>query len=187
MDDTGEWNRTKLAVYLKKNCTNAPGKGCWCSNLPIHGYLTRYVKLLVAHAPGMPGTFSTPPRVSDPDMHHGTCATHVSWCKPGLLTSGFLWSRWRGKRSRHSRCMRNPQFYVSGKRSMSSYSILAGRRIGSLYTIHRGYLAKLDDPDLRFQKSGWLYMSNSSGLWVRHHGFNQCNFKLDHRTEVHLS
>ena len=27
-------------------------------------------------------------------------ATHVVWCMPGSLTSGFLWSRWRGKRSR---------------------------------------------------------------------------------------
>ena len=40
----------------------------------------------------------------------------VPWCRPGSLTSGFLWSRWRGKRSRHSRRMRKPQFYVSGKR-----------------------------------------------------------------------
>ena len=31
----------------------------------------------------MPGTFSLPPQVSDPDMHHGTCMTHVSWCMPG--------------------------------------------------------------------------------------------------------
>ena len=42
-----------------------------------HGPLARYVKLRVAHAPGMPGTFSPPPRVIDPDMHHGTCVTHV--------------------------------------------------------------------------------------------------------------
>ena len=41
-------------------------------------------KLGVAHAPGMPGTFSPPRQVCDPDMHHGT------------LTSGFLWSRWLG-------------------------------------------------------------------------------------------
>ena len=34
------------------------------------------------------------------------------------LASGFLWSRWRGKRSRHSRGMRNPQVYVSVKRPM---------------------------------------------------------------------
>ena len=34
-------------------------------------------------------------------------------------TSGFLWSRWRGKRSRHSRRMRIPQVCVSGKRPMA--------------------------------------------------------------------
>ena len=33
-----------------------------------------------------------PPRVSDPDMHHGTCVTHVP------LTGCFLWRRWLGKR-----------------------------------------------------------------------------------------
>ena len=88
---------------------------------PGHGPLARYVKLWVAHAPGMPGTFFPPAWVSDPDMHHGTCVTHVPWCMPGSLTSGFLWSWWRGKRSRHSRRMRNPQFYVSGKRPMTKY------------------------------------------------------------------
>ena len=84
-----------------------------------HGPLTRYVKLRVAHAPGMPGTFSPSPRVSDPDMQHGTCARHVPWCMPGSPTTGFLWNQWRGKRSRHSRRMYNPQFYVSGKRPMA--------------------------------------------------------------------
>ena len=49
---------------------------------------------------------------------------HVPWCMPGSLTSGFLWSRWRGKCSRHSRRMRNPQFYVSGKRPMPSEGCL---------------------------------------------------------------
>ena len=83
-----------------------------------YGPLTRYVKLRVAHVPGMPGTLSPSLRVNDPDIHQGTCVTHVPWCMPGSLTSGFLWSRWRGKRSRHSRRMRNPQFYVSGKRAM---------------------------------------------------------------------
>ena len=81
-----------------------------------HGPLTGYAKLRVAHAPIMPGTFSPPQRLSDPDMHHGTCVTQVTWCMPGSLTSGFLLNWWRGKRSRHSRCMRNPQFCVSGKR-----------------------------------------------------------------------
>ena len=58
--------------------------------------------------PGMPGTFSPPSLVSDPDMHLGTCVTHVLWCMLGLLTSGFLWSRWRGKRFRHSRAHAQP-------------------------------------------------------------------------------
>ena len=82
---------------------------------PSHGPLTctRYVKLRVAHAPGMPETFYAPRRVSDPDMHHSTCP----WCMPGSLTS-FLWIRWLRKHSRHSWRMRNSQFYVSGKRPM---------------------------------------------------------------------
>ena len=44
-----------------------------------------------------------------------SCVTHVTCCIPGSLTKGFLWSRWQRKRSRHSRRMRSPQFYVSGK------------------------------------------------------------------------
>ena len=59
-------------------------------------------------------------RVSDSDMYLGTSVTHVPWCIPGSLTSGFLWSRWRVKRSRHSRRMRNPEFYVSGKRPIAA-------------------------------------------------------------------
>ena len=83
----------------------------WC-----HGLLSDTVKLRVAHAPG---TFSPPPRISNPDMHHGMCIMNVRWCMLGLPTSSFLWHRWRGKRSHHSRRMRNRQFYVSGKRPMS--------------------------------------------------------------------
>ena len=87
-----------------------------CPRIVRHGPPTRYVQLCLAHAPGMQGTFSPPPWVSDPDMHHGTCVTHVPWCMSGSLTRGFLWSWWRVKRSRHSWRMRNPRFYVSGKR-----------------------------------------------------------------------
>ena len=57
--------------------------------------LLLYVKLQVARAPGMTRTFSPPLPVSVPDMYHGTCVTHVPWCMPGSLTSGFLWSWWR--------------------------------------------------------------------------------------------
>ena len=86
-----------------------------------HGPLARYVKLRVAHAPG---TFSPPSRISDTDMHHGTCVTHVPWCMPGSQTSGFLWSRWRGKRSGHSQRMHNLQFYVSGNCNNMTHSFM---------------------------------------------------------------
>ena len=65
--------------------------------------------------------FPPPQWFSNPDMHHGTCVTHVPWCMPGLLTSGFLWSRCQGKRSRR---MRNPRFCVSGKRSIGLWTHL---------------------------------------------------------------
>ena len=52
-----------------------------------NGPLDRYAKLWVVHALRMPGTFSPPPRDSDPNMHHGTCVTHVPWCMPGSLTN----------------------------------------------------------------------------------------------------
>ena len=59
----------------------------------LHGPLTRYVKLWVAHASGMPGTFSRhrcqwKPLVNNPDVHHGTCVTHVPGCMLGSLTHG---------------------------------------------------------------------------------------------------
>ena len=102
-----------------------------------NGPLTRYAKLQVAHAPGMPGTFSPPLRVSDPDMHHSTNVTPVPWCMPGSLTSSSPWSRWLGKHSRHSRCMRYLQFYVSGKRPM------AWRRIGKTHYLNRWWSRSL--------------------------------------------
>ena len=67
-----------------------------------------------------------PATTGGPDMHHGTCVTHVQWCTPGSLSQVSFWSRSRGKRYRHSRCMRNPQFYVSGKRPMTGKLYLLG-------------------------------------------------------------
>ena len=48
--------------------------------------------------------FQRKPLVSDP-------VTHVPWCLSGIADL-----RWRGKRSRHSRRVRDLQFDVSGKR-----------------------------------------------------------------------
>ena len=69
-------------------------------------------KIPGAPAPEMPGTFSTPLRVSDPHMHHGTCVTHVPWCMSGLPTSGFLLSRWRGKGPGIPDAWANHNFYL---------------------------------------------------------------------------
>ena len=59
------------------------------------------------------------PLVSDPDMHHGTYVTHVPWCMSGSLLEVA------GKRSQHSRRMRNQQFYVSGKRPIAAPRIIS--------------------------------------------------------------
>ena len=54
-----------------------------------------------------------------------TCITARAPCTClGSLRSGILWSRCREKRTRHSRRMRNPQFYVSSKRPIYHMSIL---------------------------------------------------------------
>ena len=106
----------------------------------LYGPLARYLKLWITHAPGMPGTFSPPPRVSDPDTHHGTCVTHVPWCMSGSLASGFLLSQWRGTRSQHSRRMHNPQFYVSGKRSTAKHPPSTIIRLTPIWTEWQGVL-----------------------------------------------
>ena len=75
-----------------------------------HGPFVRYVKIL-----GCACTVNSPPsRVSNLNVHHGTCLTHVPRCILGSLTSDFLWSRWRGKRSRHSRCIHSVTYLVRG-------------------------------------------------------------------------
>ena len=50
-----------------------------------NGPLARYVKLLVAHALGMLGTFSPPPWISDPGMHHGTLGIFPAHAQPAIL------------------------------------------------------------------------------------------------------
>ena len=98
--------------------------GIWKRYLESHGPLDRYVELRVAHAPGMLGTFSPPSGVSDPDMHYGTCVTHVPWCMPGGITGGFAWIRWREQHSLHYRRMLNAQYYVFGKMPIENDVIL---------------------------------------------------------------
>ena len=92
---TSSWNNHNHMNYEILLIHASAWKAGWAELMyqSTHGPLTRYAKLPVAHAPGMPGTFSPTPRVSDPDMHRGTCMTLVPWCMPGWLTSGFVWGR----------------------------------------------------------------------------------------------
>ena len=85
-----------LRCYAKSGAGGLSGGTTSYKVMPSNRPINRYVKLRVAHAPGMPGTFSPSQQVSDPDMHHGTCVTHVPWCMPGSLNSSFL-RNWRGK------------------------------------------------------------------------------------------
>ena len=132
-----------------------------------HGPLTRYVKLRVAHATGMPGTFSPPPWVSYPDMHRGTCGTHVPWCMPGLLISGFLWSRWRGKRSWHSRRMRNPEFCVSGKRPIAHWP-LSHIRLYTLCNAEQAFFLQILRSSLTWKPENVSCVNNCSRGTVPH-------------------
>ena len=104
------------------------------------GLLPDTLKLPVAHTLGMPGTFSPSPQVSDPDMHYGTCLTHVPWCMPGSLTRSFLWSQWRG--GKRSRRMRNPKFHISGKRPMHNSCDI--QHLPSDITSCRGIMLNVD-------------------------------------------
>ena len=80
----------------------------------VHEPLTRYVKLRVAHAPGIPGSFSPPPTSKKTaSLRSRHTSRHAPWCMSRSLTRGG-----REKSSQHSRRMRHPQFYVSGKRHM---------------------------------------------------------------------
>ena len=134
-DVSGDVYARDESTLFIKNFTfdgNAPGKIFDLLYL-CHGPLTRYTKLRVAPAPGMPGRFSPPPRVSDPGMFHGTCVSHVPWCMPGSLTSGFHWSRRRGKHSQQSWRMRNPQFCFSDKRPIWGVRTWHSRRFRSVH------------------------------------------------------
>ena len=95
----------------------------WLSNWSCHslamGLLPYMVKLRVAHAPGMPGTFSPQPTSKEIASYRSRHASRHVRDARAVMHVGINNQRWWGKRSRHSRRMRNPQFCVSGKRQIS--------------------------------------------------------------------
>ena len=136
-------------ITIKRSMLHNSRKGKTQQNsVNIHGPLTRYVK-----NPGCACAGNAPTRqIRYPDMHHGTFATHVLLFMPGSLSRVFLWSWWRGKRSR---CMRNPQFYVSGKKPMG-------------YIIYNALVPMILITDLEFNSSIARFSTKSSFIG------NQC-------------
>ena len=101
----------------------------------IHEILARRVKLWVAHAPGMPGTFSPPPTSKETCSKQSQHASRHVRDARAVMQVGIANPRWRVKRSRHSWHMRNPQFYVSGKRPIATPS-----PNGTKYHQHHGVI-----------------------------------------------
>ena len=70
----------------------------------------------VAHAPGMLGMFFPPPTLKETISYRSRHASlHMRHAR-AVMYVGIAHPRWWGNRSRQSQRMRNPQFYVSGKR-----------------------------------------------------------------------
>ena len=75
-----------------------------------HGPLTRCVKLRVAHAPGMPGTFSLPSTSKETAIERSWHASRHVCHACAVMHVGIANPRWRGKRYRYSQRMRNRNF-----------------------------------------------------------------------------
>ena len=95
-----------------------------------------------------------------------TARASRAWCMSGSLTSGFLWSRWREKRSRPSRCMRNLQFYVSGKWPMGWTIFDCGRAFSLHGEVMENSLKSLMKPAHHGEKgnpNSWNPRSKDNG------------------------
>ena len=89
---------------------------CVCERLSWASY---HIHKFAGCACGGDAGIQRKPLVSDPGMHHGTYVTHAPWCMSWSLTrsGGDI-------RSRHSRRMSNPQFYISGKMPIRCQNII---------------------------------------------------------------
>ena len=74
----------------------------------------------IAGCAGMPGTFLPPPITTETACSRSRHAKrHVRHAR-AMMHVGIANPRWRGKRSRHSQRMPNPQFYVTGERPIEA-------------------------------------------------------------------
>ena len=90
-------------IYISLNGLQCIKFSIICTGRCFHGLLTRYVKLRVAHAPGMPGTFSPPPTSKKTAIwRFGHASRHVRQAR-AVMHVGIANPRWRGKLSWYSR------------------------------------------------------------------------------------
>ena len=108
------------------------------------GPLTRYVKLWIAHALGVPGRFSPPTTSKETLAQHAQHASRHVRHAHALMHVGIANLRWPGKRSWHSRHMRNPQFYVSGKRPIERYLCQVSKYRPSLWSQCTDFLSSFN-------------------------------------------
>ena len=76
----------------------------------FHWPLIKYLKLRVTHALGMTGRFSRAPTSKETTSYRSRLASRLVRHARAVMHVGIANPRWQGKRSRHSRRMRNPQF-----------------------------------------------------------------------------
>ena len=95
------------------------GVTCFPYSLTLsHRPVRRNVKLWVAHVPGIPVTFPPPSTSKETASSRSRHASRHVRDARAVMHVGIANLRWRGKRSRHSRRMRNLQCYLSDRRSM---------------------------------------------------------------------
>ena len=104
------WNTRIVLPYIiniMASDVDASGQG-----IIGHGPLTRYVKLRVAHVPGLPGTFSPPTTSKETASQRSQHASrHVRHAR-AVMHAGIANPRWWGKLSRHPRPMCDPQLCI---------------------------------------------------------------------------
>ena len=71
--------------------------------------------------PGNAGNVFPPPTSKETAGQRSRHASRLVRDARAVMHVGIANPRWRGKRSRHFRRMRNPQFYVTGKRPMGEW------------------------------------------------------------------
>ena len=98
-------NGSSSVCYMKQWWKCIDPQKCLLQNVD-NGPLTRYVKLQVAHAPGMPGTFSPAADFKENRL----LAILACISARAVMHVGIAYMRWQGKRSRHSRRMRTRNF-----------------------------------------------------------------------------